>query len=130
MDFFLTVHQYLRFVILAVGLLGVLRTLVSLGTREATFMRVDHLLLRLYTGALDLQFVVGVVLVFLLLSAAQTVPWIHLVIMLPAIFVVHLSRRYREWPNRERLGVHLRIYLGSLVLIGIGLLVIGQLRLM
>ena len=81
MDFFLTVHQYLRFVILAVALLGILRSVVSLGTREA-------------------------------------------------IFVAHLSRRYREWPDRERLAAHLRIYLGSLVLIGIGLLVIGQLRLM
>jgi len=129
MDFFLTVHRYLRFVILAVGILGVLRSVVSLGSREALFVRVDKLLMRLYIGALDLQLVAGVVLAVLLLTESQVVPWIHLFLMLPAIFVAHLNRRYREWENRDRHAAHLRIYLISLGLIALGLLVIGQLRL-
>lgn len=129
MDFFLTAHRYLRFVILAVGIIGVLRSMVGLGSREALFVRVDRMLMRLYIGALDLQLVAGVVLAVLLLNESQTVPWIHLLIMLPAIFVAHLNRRYREWENRDRHGAHLRIYLISLGLIALGLAVIGQLRL-
>jgi hypothetical protein len=130
MDVFLTVHRYLRFVILAAGILGVLRSLVSLGSREALFMRVDNVLMRLYTGALDLQLLAGVVLAALLLSESEPVRWIHPLIMVPALWVAHLSRRYRAWPGRDRHGAHLRIYLISLVLIAMGLLVIGELRLL
>ncbi|MGH2592924.1 MAG: hypothetical protein ACRDGG_05365 [Anaerolineae bacterium] len=129
MEFFLVVHRYLRFVILALGILGALRSLVSLGTREARFMRVDEVLNRGYTGALDLQTLVGVVLALLLLGQSAGVPWIHPIIMLPAVIVSHLSRRFRARSDRDRHKAQLGIYVGSLVLIAAGLAVIGQLRL-
>lgn len=130
MDFILTTHNYLRFVILALGILGVLRALVSLGTREARFMRVDEMMVRAFSGALDLQVLVGVVLVMLLLGqSGASVPWIHPIVMIPAVVVSHLSRRFRERSDRERHKVQFGLYLGSLVLIGIGLAVIGQLKL-
>jgi len=129
MEFFLVVHRYLRFVILALGILGVLRSLVSLGTREARFMRVDEVLNRGYTGALDLQTLVGIVLLLLLLGQSADVSWIHPIIMLPAVIVSHLSRRFRVRSDRDRHKAQLGIYVGSLVLIAAGLAVIGQLRL-
>lgn len=129
MEFFQTAHAYLRFVILALGIIGVLRALVSLGTREARFMRVDELLGRGYSGALDLQALVGVVLVLLLMGQSASVPWIHPILMLPAVVVSHFSRRFRDRPDRDRHKAQLGIYAGSLMLIAAGLAVIGELRL-
>jgi hypothetical protein len=129
MDILLVAHRYLRFVILALGILGVLRALVSLGTREARFMRVDVLLGRGYSGALDLQTLVGIALALLLIGQSASVPWIHPISMLPAVVISHFSRRYRDRPDRDRHKAQLGIYLGSLILIAAGLAVIGQLRL-
>ena len=128
--FFLTAHTYLRFVILALGVLGMLRALVSLGTRNATFMRVDEVLSRGYAGALDLQVAVGAILVLMRLGQSDhPVSWLHPIIMLPAVVAAHLGRRYQRRPDRERQKVQLAIYAGSLVLVALGLAVIGELRL-
>jgi len=127
--FFLTAHTYLRFVILALGVLGMLRALVSLGTRNATFMRVDEVLSRGYAGALDLQVAVGAILVLIRLGQSDPVSWLHPIIMLPAVFAAHLGRRYQRRPDRERQKAQLAIYAGSLVLVALGLAVIGELRL-
>ncbi len=129
MDFLLVAHAYLRFVILALGILGGLRSLVSLGTREARFMRVDEMLNRGFSGALDLQVLIGIVLVILLVGQQAAVPWIHPIIMLPAVVIAHLSARFRNRPDRDRHRTQLAIYVGSLLLILAGLAVIGQLRL-
>ena len=131
MEFVLTAHRFLRFVVLVFGIVGVLRSLVSLGTRDAKFMRFDETLIRAYTGALDLQTLAGIILVLMLIGQpGASVPWIHPIFMLPAVVVAHLSRRFRGRPDRERHIRHLGLYTGSLVLIGIGLAVIGQLRLL
>ncbi len=129
MEFLLIVHRYLRFVILALGILGVLRALVSLGTRQARFMRVDEALSRSYSGALDLQTLVGMILVLLLIGQPADVSWIHPIIMFPAVVISHFSRRFRSRPDRARHKAQLSIYVVSLILIAAGLAVIGQLRL-
>jgi hypothetical protein len=129
MDFFLIAHAYLRFVILAVGVLGGLRSLVSLGTRDARFMRVDEMLNRGFGGALDLQVLIGIVLVILLMGQPAEVPWIHPILMAPAVVLAHLGARFRNRSDRDRHKAQLAIYVGSLSLILAGLAVIGQLRL-
>ncbi len=129
MDFVLIAHRYLRFVILALGLLGAARSLVSLGTREARFVRIDEMFSRGYAGALDLQVLAGAALAILLLSQSAPVAWIHPILMLPAVVVSHLGRRFRGRPDRDRHKAQLAIYAGSLALIVAGLAVIGELRL-
>jgi hypothetical protein len=129
MDFFLIVHRYLRFVILAIGILGVLRALVSLGTREARFMRIDDALSRVFSGALDLQVLVGAVLILWRPAESNPIPWIHPIIMLPAVFISHLTRRFRHRPDRERHRAQLAIFAVSLAIVALGLIVIDQLRL-
>ena len=129
MEFVLIVHRYLRFVILALGILGALRSLVSLGTREARFMRVDEAFSQVYSRALDLQVLAGAALLIFLLNQSAQVAWIHPIIMLPAVVVSHFSRRFRDRPDRDRHKAQLGIYAGSLMLIAVGLAVIGELRL-
>ena len=129
MDIILTAHTYLRLLILTLGALGILRALVSLGTRNAAFARVDEVLSRGYTGALDLQTVVGAILALMLLGQSESVQWIHPLIMLPAVFVAHLGRRFQNRPDRERQKAQLAVYAGSLAIVAVGLAVIGELRL-
>lgn len=128
-DFLFTLHVYLRFVILALGILGLLRALVSLGTREARFMRVDEMLSRGFSGALDLQALVGFAIVVLLLGQTGDIQWLHPLIMLPAVIVSHLGGRFRASGDRDRHKAQLAVFAGSLSLIVAGLAVIEQLRL-
>jgi len=60
------------------------------------------------------------------MTLQATMPWIHPIVMIPAIVVAHLSRRFAALPDRQRHQRQLAIYLGSLALIVIGLAVIGQ----
>jgi len=128
--FALTVHRYLRFVILAFGVLGVLRSLVSLNTREPKFMRIDEVMSRAFSGALDLQTLAGIVLILLLPGEGRSIAWLHPILTLPAVVAAHLGRRFRDRPDRDRLTAQLILYVASLALIALGLAVIGQLRLM
>ena len=129
MDFVKDVHSYLRLIILVLGALGVLRSLVSLGTARATFMRIDESLGRGYSLALDAQTLAGALLAVGLLGQAGAVTWIHPIIMLPAVVVSHAGRRFRSRPDRDRHKAQLAIYAVSLVLIAVGLAVIGELKL-
>lgn len=128
--FALTVHRYLRFVILAFGVLGVLRSLVSLNPREPKFVRVDEVMSRAFSGALDLQMLAGIGLILLYPGEGRPIAWLHPILMFPAVVVSHLGRRFRDRPDRDRLIVQLILYVASLALIVLGLAVIGQLRLM
>ena len=92
-------------------------------------MLVDLGLSNAYRGLLTLQGVVGVLLIGAALTLQTAVPWLHLIVMLPAIGVSHLAGRFRSQPDRTRQQRQLAIYLGSLALVAIGLAVINQLYL-
>jgi hypothetical protein len=123
------IHGLIRWIILSLAIVGAARSLVSLLTRDAKFMRLDVGLSNAYAGILDLQALLGVLLVIAALILQMSVPWIHPIIMIPAIVVAHQNRRFRDKPDRVRHQAQLAIFVGSLILIAIGLLVIGQLRL-
>src|SRR4030067_2736224 len=106
----LTVPRYLRFVILAFGVLGVLRSLVSLNTREPKFVRVDEVMSRVFSGALDLQTLAGIGLILLYPGDGRPIAWLHPVLMLPAVVVAHLGRRFRDRPDRARLPAQRLLY--------------------
>jgi hypothetical protein len=128
-DSLLTIHSLVRWLILSLALFGTARSFVSMLSVSARFTRLDMGVSRAYAGLLDLQFLLGVLLVLGALNLQEVVPWIHPIIMLPAIIVAHLSRRFAALPDRKRHQRQLLIYLGSLALIVAGLAVIGQLTL-
>jgi uncharacterized membrane protein YphA (DoxX/SURF4 family) len=125
----LTIHSFVRWLILSLALFGTARSFVSMLSVSGRFTRLDVGVSLAYAGVLDLQFLLGILLVLGALTLQTTVPWIHPMIMIPAIIVAHLSRRFAALPDRKRHQRQLAIYLGSLVLIAIGLMVIGQLHL-
>ena len=128
-DTLLYIHGAVRWLILSLAIFGTARSFVSVLSVSARFSRLDVGVSRAYAAVLDLQLLVGILLVLAALTLQEIVPWIHPLIMVPAIVVAHLSRRYSQQSDRKRHQAQLAIYFGSLVLIVIGLAVIGQLSL-
>ena len=122
-------HSVLRWLILSLAIFGIARSFVSMLSVSARFTRLDLGVGRVYAVVLDVQLLVGVLLVLAALTLQQSVPWLHPIIMVPAIVVAHLSRRFAAQPDRKRHQAQLVIYAGSLALIVLGLAVIGQLYL-
>jgi uncharacterized membrane protein YphA (DoxX/SURF4 family) len=125
----LTIHSFIRWLILSLALFGAARSFVSMLSVSGRFTRLDAGVSLAYAGVLDLQFLLGILLVLGALTLQETIPWIHPIVMIPAIIVAHLSRRFAAQPDRQRQQRQFAIYLGSLALIVAGLAVIGQLAL-
>jgi hypothetical protein len=123
------VHSLVRWIILSFALVGAARAFVSMLSVSGKFTRLDQGLSNAYRGLLSLQGVLGMLLIGAALTRQTTVPWLHLIVMLPAIGVSHLTRRFRARPDRTRQQYQLGIYLGSLALVAIGLAVINELYL-
>ena len=128
-DTLLYLHSVLRWLILSIAVFGAARSFVSMLSVSARFTRLDVGVSRVYAILLDVQLLAGVLLVLAALTLQQPVPWIHPLIMIPAVIIAHLGRRFVTRPDRKRHQVQLAIYLGSLALILIGLAVIGRLTL-
>ena len=126
-DTLLYIHSVVRWLILSLAVFGAARSFVSMLSVSARFSRLDLGVSRAYAILLDLQLLVGLLLVLAVLTLQQPVPWIHPIIMIPAVIIAHLSRRFAAQPDRKRHQAQLAIYLGSLVLVALGLAVIGQL---
>lgn len=125
-NFLISIHSFIRWFILSLAVVGAARSFVSLLTREIKFVRLDVGLSNAYSGILDLQGFFGVLLVLAALLLQQAVPWLHAIVMLPALVVGHLNRRVRDRPDRVRHQMQLGVYIGTLALSVIGLAIINQ----
>jgi hypothetical protein len=128
-DLLIGIHSSLRWLILSLAVFGAARSFVSMLSASARFARLDLGVSRAYAVLLDLQLLVGALLVLAALTLQQPVLWIHPIIMIPAVVIAHLSRRFAAQPDRKRHQAQFAIYLGSLALLAIGLAVIGRLYL-
>jgi len=123
------IHSMVRWLILSLAVFGTARSFVSMLSVSARYTRLDLGISRAYPVLLDLQMLLGLLLVLAALNLQQPVPWIHPIIMIPAIVIAHLNRRFAAQPDRKRHRAQFAIYLGSLALVAIGLAVIGKLSL-
>ncbi len=128
-DFLVYLHGLVRWFILSLAVVGAARSFVSMLTVSARFTRLDIGLSNAYSGILDLQGLLGILMVISAFVTHSDVRWLHPLIMIPAIIVGHSNRRFRARPNRIRHQYQAAIYAGSLVLVAIGLAVINQLYL-
>lgn len=122
-------HSLIRWISLSLALVGAARSFVSALSVSGRYTRLDVGLGNAFAGVLDLQALAGLLLVIGAALTQQSVPWLHVIIMLPAVAVAHLNRRFRNAPDRRRQLAQLGIYLGSFALIAVGLAVIEQLYL-
>ena len=117
-------HSGLRYLVLLAGIIAVAAFLIGL-LRRRDFGGAGPGLLAAYTGLVDLQIVLGLVL----FALGRRVPGIegHLALMILAAAVLHgasIARRRRSQPTGY--GLPLVGVVGSLMLIVLGILAIGR----
>jgi hypothetical protein len=118
-------HSGLRYLVLAVGVLAFLYTLVA-ALRGKRWDGTGRGLVMGYTGLMDLQLLLGLILVFVWPFYPRL--WGHIVMMVLAVAVAHITgviNKRRPAERRSHMTAALGIA-GSLVLIVGGITAIGR----
>lgn len=128
----LTLHSINRWLVLLVGLITIGRFLL-VWLRNQQNERLDRVLMSAFTGLMDLQVLLGIIV--LLVAGAQQGVWPrfrfeHATIMIVAAVVVHLSMRWRKAsaPVRARNNIIVIIVAFILIFVGVALLPGGWAR--
>ncbi len=121
MDAILTIHSINRWLIVAVAIIAVVKyTIGWLGRHD--YQSMDQVLMRGITGPMDLQALLGIILLIGLGIEAYRIE--HLIVMVMAIVILHLTVLWRNASD----GVKYRNNLFAIVLsmiavvLGVGLL--------
>jgi len=127
MDIVLGVHSLVRWIILLAAVAAIIK--LGLGwLRAGSYDNLDRRLVMGYSGLLDLQALLGLVLLFgngLLLGEGFPMRSIlHAIVMILAVVTGHLAGRGRSDPARARYRRALAAIAASLVLILIGVILI------
>lgn len=114
------VHSLVRWIILTIGLLAVLRGLWG-WLRNLAFASADNVLGAAFTGLIDLNVLIGAALLIVKWSDPSRPSFLHPVFMILAAVVAHggrmLARRYMDRSRHRWQSLSL---LASLVLILVG----------
>lgn len=102
-------HSGLRYLVLLAGLLAFLYTLVA-ALRSRPWDRTGRILLSVFAGVLDLQILIGVVLIFV--YRFYPALWGHLIMMVLAAAAVHMASIMNRRRPAERRS-HMTAALGS-----------------
>lgn len=118
-----TIHGELRWLLILVAVVAVIRFGWGwLG--RASYDRLDRGLLAAFSGLLDLNVTLGIILLLwrgVLESVWPAIRLEHGVTMLLAAFVVHLSARWRDMADdKRRFRNNLLVVLAAVVLIVVG----------
>lgn len=119
LDTLLTVHSLIRYVILAFAVAGLIITAIVLD-RKGRYTRGLLVLASAYSGLLDLQVLLGLVLLVGLGLAKGQWPlyrFLHGILGLLAAGTGHLPARWRSMGDRARLARGLVVYAVTLVLL-------------
>lgn len=123
MDFILTIHSTVRWIIIIVAVLAVIK--FALGwAMNSSFKGMDRGLASGLSGLLDLQVLLG--LIFFLWDGFSGAGfhgyrWEHMVTMLIAAAVGHVPSRLKSLGDRQRFFYSLVAILGALALIYVGI---------
>ena len=127
MGFVLMIHSILRWLIVIVGVVA----LVKLGLgwlRGQAFAKMDRGLLSGFSGLMDLQMLLG--LIFLIGdgiagSGFPTLRIEHAVTMILAVAVTHLPARWKKADDKTRLRASFWAVLGARLLVYVGVATVG-----
>ena len=126
MDFLLTIHSTLRWIIIVVAVLAVIK--FALGwAMNSSFKGMDRGLASGFSGLLDLQVLLG--LIYFVWSGMNSTGfpgyrWEHMVTMLIAAAVGHVPSRLKALGGRQRF-----FYSLVAILIALGWIYVGNTRL-
>lgn len=124
----LTVHSWLRWVILLVALLALAKHIAGL-VRGSAYDALSARLLTAFSGLMDLQALIGLVTLIVGWRAFSAAGFPmnqveHLSTMLLAAIVAHLPARWKERPDTVRYRNGLIVVIAALVLIVLGVSVL------
>ena len=122
MSFLLIVHSYLRWLILIVALVAVIKFAIG-WRRGSAFQRVDRIFASAFSGLMDLQALVGLILLVWGGVAGVGFPSFrieHTVTMIIAAVVAHLHVLWKNADDQKRFRNSLFIVLDTLIVIFIG----------
>lgn len=123
MDFLFTFHSHFRWLILLSAVVVVVAYLAGiLGKRE--FSRVDRLLGSSFVGLIDVQALLGIILLGHRIATGLLNHHVaeHAVTMILAVVLAHLPARWRQAESGVRFRNSLLCYSGGLTLLAVGIL--------
>ena len=127
MNILLIVHSILRWFIIAMAALTVLKFAISWASKHA-FKGMDRGLASGLSGLIDLQVLLG--LIYFLWSGFTSAGfpgyrWLHLFIMLAAATLAHVPSRLKALGDKLRFQYSIFAILGALVMIFVGVAVLA-----
>jgi threonine/homoserine/homoserine lactone efflux protein len=93
-EIILVIHSINRWLIVLIGVIAAIKFLVG-WLRNSTYQPIDRRLMSAYTGLLDLQLLLGIIL----LIGGGFEQFEHAVTMIIAVVLAHLSRIWRDKPD-------------------------------
>lgn len=128
MNFLLMAHVALGLLILVFALVAIVKYLIGwLG--KSQFKGMDRGLMSGFSGLMDLQATVGIILLLWAGLAGEGFPLsriLHGVIMIVAAIVVHLSARWKNTDDVTRFRNNLFTIIAALIFVFIGISVISM----
>lgn len=123
MDFIQTIHSINRWVIIVVAVIALSKFLIG-WLRSSGYQPADRGLMAGYTGLLDLQLILGIILLIGLGLNNYRIE--HAGTMLIAIILAHASRLWRNKPDKVKFRNNLLAILVGILLIIAGVAILPQ----
>lgn len=130
----LGLHSLIRWLVIIAALATIVKLSLNL-TRKAEFDGASRGLVAAFSGLMDLQVLLGLIyFVWNGLAMGQLFSfgtpiirqrWEHLFVMVIALVVAHLPARWKDKPDQLRTRNTLIAVLGSLLLVGLGVSMLG-----
>lgn len=123
MNILLMAHSGLRWLILLVAALAIIKYLIG-WLQRGPFRGMDRGLMAGFSGLMDLQVTLGIVLLLWSGFAGAGFPLLriaHGLIMIAAAVVAHMSRRWQNAEDATRFRNNLFLIVGALILVLIGI---------
>jgi sterol desaturase/sphingolipid hydroxylase (fatty acid hydroxylase superfamily) len=128
MDTLLTIHSHMRWIVLLVALVALIKTAISfIGKKDLG--KLDWTLVRTHGWLITLQFLTGSIVLFGRWSDfgdGLRHRLEHAFLMIVAMTMVHLTARWRRTPSAVSTRNTLYMVLGSIILIVLAILILPQ----
>jgi uncharacterized membrane protein YphA (DoxX/SURF4 family) len=123
MNILLMAHSWLRWLILLVAIIAIIKFAIG-WLRGGAYQGMDRGLMSGFSGLMDLQVTLGIILLLWGGFAGVGFPLfriMHGVIMIAAAVVAHLPARWKNAADATRFRNNLAIIVGALILVLIGI---------
>lgn len=128
MDLLLTIHSAMRWAIIVIALMAVIKFALALVMNSA-FKGMDRGLAAAFSGLMDLQVTIGLIY-FIWNGIAETgFPFyriLHMIVMILAAALGHVPARFKNMPDKPRFQSSLLAIVGSLLLVFIGIAILPR----